>query len=569
MRKQHASSWLIVCLSLGVMLPGLVGCGGGDGRVATPEAWVAGDGLPALADLPAPPRSASGSYHLSGNDALMFTSGEVPTDPFVMTAPAGDYRFAIYGFYPANSDSFPRTLVLNLDGSAGTVWLGLGNYATGVWDWQPIEAPFSTWMEISVPFSGDQYRYYSAGEVCYFALVVHDSAKLSFAGAILETQNHWIISPGSWEGNLIAAGVGVGKHHAACLLADGTPAVVYTDDNLQRIRFATTDSLQPYGDWDVWTTHVVDSGENRGGKLDLCLSSGVPAVVYEDTNLQDVYYAASTAAKPAQQSDWASHQPYANAQAQPRLANLNGRDYVLFRSLGGQLDLAQAQVEHPAGGIDWGIMTVDSGASSYDYLQLAMDTAGPVLAYKRLEGGPAYLYYAWSDALDGGDLLTFNKVLVDETNTNNGNNIQLVLGEDRRAWIAYTNVDIVHYMRFASANTITPAGAGQFTRCDVFRQEQTHTGQYMGLGRFENRPLFSFIETGSGAVEGIHALYPNRDLTYNTTEAFDHALLYEPAASEMVNEETEVLTLSNGRPAIIFRTNEGLHFYCAPIIPVP
>jgi len=303
--------------------------------------------------------------------------------------------------------------------------------------------------------------------------------------------------------------------------------------------------------------------------VDICLSSGVPAIVYEEVNHSDVYYAYSEEALPAAEADWVRHQPDSNAQANPRLAHQSGTDFILYRSLSG-LTIAHALTFDPDDATDWELATVDSGASGYDYLQLEMHTLGPVAAYKRLEGGPAALYFAWSDALSGGNLLDFNTVLVDDTNTNSGNNVQLVLGPLGQAWFAYTNVDIVHYMRFAYANNETPTQDTHFTKMDVFGQAQTHTGQFMGLGVALDRPLFSFIETGSGGVDGIHAIYPNRELDQlGGPDSFDHSLLYEPGASELVNEETEVLVLSNGYPAVIFRTNEGLQFSYFPQAAAP
>jgi hypothetical protein len=566
-------TWRTLLIVLGwtcVMLSG-AGCGAGlrSAETIPPASLLANSGLPgldALAELaPSVPRVTSGTYHLNGNDAVE-SNPSPAADPFTATAPIGEYRHAIYGGFPVNDVSRPLTLVLNLDGSAGTVWVGLSNYTTGRWEWQAVEAPFSTWMEVPLTTTGDVY--YNASDKFYFALVVYDGDTLHFEGANIDTTDHWLINPASWLTHTIASGANFGKHHSACLLDNGAPGIVYTRDDSDDICFAYATQLVPGAPGD-WVSHTADSGADRGGSVDICLSNGKPAIVYEDVNRADVYYALASKALPTAGTDWASHQPDTNAQVQPRLANLAGRDFILYRGIGG-LKIAHALTAAPASAADWEFATVDSGASSYDFLQLAMHPDGPVAAYKRLEGGPAKLYYAWSDALDGGSLLDFNTIVVDDSYTNCGNNAQLVLGPDHRAWIAFTDVNIVHFMRFAYANTETPASAADFTTTDVFGQEQTHTGQYMGLGCFADRPLFSFIETGSGAVAGIHAIYPNRELSLlSGVVSFDHTLLYEPSASELVNEETEVLTLSNGYPAVIFRTNGGLQFSYFPVDAAP
>lgn len=526
-----------------------------------PQSLAEAAGLPAPSALPL--RRASGTYACDPAAPIIWSPGETPADPFNMLAPAGAYRFAIYECWPVNAVSLPQQLVFNLEGSSGTVWLGLANYGADRWEWLAIEAPFSTWMEVGVP-AGPQF--YNVAEMLHFCLLAFDGDTLNFSGANLETANHWLLEPGSWQTHVIAAGPNYGKHHSACLLDSGVPGIVYTKDDTDKVCFAYALSETPGAPAD-WVSHVADSSPDLGGSVDLCLSSGVPAIVYEDTNRADVYYAYSEEALPTAEANWVRHIPDSNAQTQPRLANQSGLDFILYRALG-EIKLAHALAFDPDDSSDWEFATVDSGASSYDFLQLEMHPSGPVAAYKRLEGGPAMLYYAWSDALAGGNLLDFNTVLVDDTNTNSGNNVQLKLGADGCAWIAYTNVDIVHYMRFALANLEMPTAATHFTKVDVFGQEQTHTGQYMGLGIVLDRPLFSFIETGSGSVDGVHGIYPNRELEQlSGPDSFDHSVLYDPAPSELVNEETEVLLLSNGSPAVIFRSNEGLMFsyFTAPM----
>jgi len=562
------TSYQLKCVAIGLCCLALSACGGvsapGVPAAGAPQAPAfSGAGLPAPSELGA--RAASGTYVIDPAAPLSWTLGETPADPFTMVAPASAYRFAIYECWPANAVSLPQQFVFNLEGSAGIVWLGLANYTADRWEWQAIEAPFSSWMEIPIPSDA---QYYSATEMLHFALVACNGDTLCFAGANLNTQSHWLVDPASWQTHTIAEGANFGRHHSACLLDSGVPAIVYTKDDTEKICFAYATSEVPGAPAD-WVSHVADGAADLGGSVDICLSSGVPAIVYEDTNRADVYYAYSAVELPTAEADWVSHKPDANAQANPRLAHQSGLDFILYRGIS-ELKIAHALFFNPAADTDWEFATVDSGASGYDFLQLEMHPSGPVAAYKRLEGGQTKLYYAWSDALDGGNLLDFNTVMVDDTNTNSGNNVQLVLGPDSQAWIAYTNVDIVHYMRFAYANIETPSLSTHFTRMDVFGQEQTHTGQFMGLGVVLDRPLFSFIETGSGGIDGIHAIYPNRELEQlSGPQSFDLSLLYDPAPSELVNEETEVLILSNGWPAVIFRSNAGLQFSYFPEAAAP
>jgi hypothetical protein len=511
--------------------------------------------------LPAPqslPRCASATYVIDPSAPVSWTPGESPADPFVMTAPSGAYRFAVYQAAPVNAVSQPEGLVLNLEGSAGTVWIGLSNYARDRWDWHKIDAPFSTWMEFAIP--GDKTRYFDASDTFSFCLLAYDGDTLSFAGAHVNTSSNPLLDAGVWQLYSLTSGTQYGKHSAACLI-DGKPALVYTRDDSKDVYVALADTPLPV-DAGHWTSHGAATGGDWGGKLDIMQCSGMPCISYEDTVKQDVFFAVASSAAPASAADWTAHRPDINGQASLRLADLSGTPLLAYLSSSGLIFARPNVAGIPTLEAEWTKVTIDSGAF-YDYPQLEVVDGGPVVAYQRKEGGFNSLMYAWSDSItdsliEPGDSWTI--CLVDDANTNSGNNISLAVDEAGKAWISYTNIDVVHFMKLALANLNAPTAATHFGKSVVYAKDQAHTGQWQSMARIDGRPLITAIETGSASVEGMHAFYANRaPESIANEEAFDHELL-DSAAGYFINEETTVFALSDGRPAVVYRTSEGLMF---------
>lgn len=511
--------------------------------------------------LPVPlslPRAASATYIVDPSLPFDWSPGETPDDPFVMQAPGEEYRFAMYQAAPVNALSRPQQLVLNLDGSDGTVWLGLSNYSRNRWDWHQLAAPFSTWMEFAIP--GDTHDYYNASNTFSFCLLVYDNDTLSFGGAHVNTSSHPYLDPAGWEIYNLTSGSQYGKHNAACLI-DGRPALIYTRDDNKDVYFAAADSALPASAAN-WTSHAAVTGGDWGGRLSIIECNNVPCIGYEDTIKQDIFFAAASSSTPSSAADWTAHRPDTSGQTALRLAAYEGVPLLVYVSSSG-LSFARPNVSGiPAGEEDWIKVLIDTG-EYYEYPQLAVITGGPVVAYQCKDAGTNTLLYAWSNSITDqlippGDSWTI--CLVDDANTNSGNNVALAVDDDGKAWISYTNIDIVQFMKFALADVNTPTTAAQFRKAVVYAKEQTHTGQWQSMARINARPFISFIETGSGSLEGLHAAYANRSAEMIAgPEAFDHELL-DSAGSYYINEETTAFALSDGRPAVVYRTTAGLMF---------
>ncbi len=550
MRPANIVIWVIVVI---VITSYIISCG----NVAT---QTGPSGAPPEL-LPAPrslPHATSATYVIDPSLPLLWSPGETPADPFVMQAPDMQYRFAVYQTAPVNAQSLPVQLVLNLDGSAGAVWLGLANYARDRWDWHKLDAPFSTWMEFAIP--GDKTAYFDASDNFSFCLLAYDGDTLSFGGAHVNTSSHPYLDAAAWEVYSLTSGTQYGKHNAACLI-DGKPALVYTRDDNKDVYYAAADTALP-ADASHWTSHAAATGGDWGGTLDIMQCASRPCISYEDTVKQDIFFSVAASAAPAGTADWSAHRPDSNGQAALRLADAGGVPFLVYLSSNGLMFARPAGVGFPTLEAGWTKITIDED-EFYEYPQLAVIEGGPVVAYQRKDSGYNSLMYAWSNSitdslLEPGDSWTL--CLVDDMNTNSGNNVSLAVDDAGRAWISYTNIDVVHFMKLALANLNAPTATTHFRKAVVYAKDQAHTGQWQSLARINERPFISFIETGSASVEGLHAVYANRAVdAIADAEAFDHELL-DTAAGHFVNEETTVFALSDGRPAVVYRTSTGLMF---------
>jgi hypothetical protein len=514
------------------------------------------EALPAPSGLPS--RTASGTYVIDPSLPLLWSPGETPADPFLMVAPAKEYRYAVYQAGPVNNLSRPTGFVFNLDGSVGTVWLGLANYTRDSWEWFPIEGPFSTWMEFSVP--GDGSAYFSTADHLSFCLLAYDGDTLNFAGAHLQTSNHPYLDPASWVTYNLTAGINYGKHSAACLI-DNKPAVVYTKDDSKDIYFALAANALPSSAGD-WASHKLATTGDLGGSVDIAVSNGVPCVTYEDTVKQDIFFAAANTAEPSDTSNWTSYSPDTSGQSAVRIVDYEGIPMLLYLCSSGLRFSRAISAGIPTDSAGWLTVGVATG-DFYEYPQLATIAGGPILAYQLKQGGYNTLMFAWSDSIEDALILpgtSWTTCLVDDADPNSGNKVCLATDASGKAWIAYTNIDIVQFMKLAMADTTMPTAQADFTTVTVYGKEQTHTGQYMSMAPVQGRPLMSFIETGSGSVAGLHMAYPNREVEeIGGPEAFDLAIL-DPADGYFINEDTTTLTLQDGRPAVIYRTSEGLKY---------
>lgn len=373
---------------------------------------------------------------------------------------------------------------------------------------------------------------------------------------VLEYAGDPAVNPSNWTEILLSpANENWGKHHAVALI-DLKPAIVYTRDDRDEIYFTYATKNMPTVPAD-WVSGVVDDADNLGGTLSLCEIKGVPAVSYEDTTMQDVFVAIADSATPTSAGDWAIHRPDTSAIDKMHLANVAGNLHLVYRGLGGKLMYAK----HIGAGVpddptDYDFYELDTG-EQYDYLQLASVDNRPAVAYQRKDGGFNELVYGQAGSSDPPSVTEWDFIVVDDENTNSGNWVRLGKNELGHPVIAYTNVDIVHFLKFAYADT-ADAGGGLWTPVTVYYQEQTHLGNWLGLGSYNNKPLMTYIETGSGGADGLQVAYGTAAEPAGPAD-FDRGTI-DPGGTYFVNEETNVLILSNGDPAVFYRTSVGLKY---------
>lgn len=430
----------------------------------------------------------------------------------------------------------------------------------GADNWQPVaNAPFSEgvappsggaikeWVH-TVPYGARAYKFRAkaAPEVPLGEL--YDLSTLAPAEPVVD--------PGSWTEMALSPENENWAAHNAVALVGGKPALVYTRDDRKEIYYAYATVAKPTQPSD-WVSSVLDDADNLGGTLSLCEADGVPCVSYEDTTMQDVFVAIATTATPSGTGDWNVHEPDSLAIGQMHLANVNDVLRAFYRR-GGSVMYAAANVPSlPAGPGDWLFITVDD-QEQYDFLQIIGVDNRPALAYQRKEGGFNELVFAQAGNSDPQTDADWDSIVVDDINKNSGNWVQLRVDDQGNPVIGYTNVDIVHFLKYAYANSQDAATSGVWTTLTVYQQEQTHLGNWLGLGMYGNKPLMSYIETGSGSTDGLHVAYAT-EAPPTGPDDFARGIL-DDGATYFVNEDTSVLILADGTPAVFYRTSVGLKY---------
>jgi len=180
-----ACAFSILVLTI-VTCTALAGCRGGGPQLswavdtpAADQAWPGGAALPALGDLPKPPRDASllgpGWTPLNPLDGShkILTNGctGTPAGQLVITGAAstGFSIFAIQGF---DGDAFPTSIRTTLGAITGQYYVAFSDYVSGTW--QHV-GPFTNSAEIEIP-GLDAYTSHSAftnpDGIFYFTLLV-------------------------------------------------------------------------------------------------------------------------------------------------------------------------------------------------------------------------------------------------------------------------------------------------------------------------------------------------------------------------------------------------------------
>jgi|GEM_PF-2450953 len=374
-----------------------------------------------------------------------------------------------------------------------------------------------------------------------------------------------LMNPGFWVTYEMEEGANYGAHSAIALV-DGRPMMIYTRDDADNIEFAMANVAKPESLSD-WTQYTLDSGEHRGGTLDIAEVQGVPCVVYENTLDQDIWFGAAHHANPAHDLDWWIHEPDIMGFREPQLAALDDgaeEDPILVYRTAGAVRFARSLVdgglpttggtEPPSG--EWHVVDIASG-NQYEYPRVAVFGGFPAIAFQEKSGGFNSLEYGYTETLTPDLPEDWTIYTVDDEEKNSGLGIVLTAVDGLPA-IGYR--DILYagpdYLKYAWADTAIP-GPGDWTSVIVRQEEEVHVGMNLSMVGYDKLPILCYINTSTQPSPGLEISYPNVDPPVN--EAFDHALI-APAEGFFINEQTNMILLGDGTPVILYRTSEGLKF---------
>lgn len=372
-----------------------------------------------------------------------------------------------------------------------------------------------------------------------------------------------MMNPGFWVTYEMEDNENYGKHSAIAVV-DGRPMMIYTRDDNDHIEFAMATVEKPENLSD-WTQYTLDDGEHRGGTLDIIECQGVPCVVYEDTLDQDIWFGAAHHPWPAGDLDWWIHEPDVAGFSEAQLAALDDgveEDPIMVYRTPGSLRFARSLVDgglpqtggtSPPDG-EWQVVDVATG-NQYEFPRVAVFGGFPAIAFQEKIGGFNSLEYGYTETLTPDLPADWTIYTVDDEQKNSGLGVVLTAVDGLPA-IGYRNIDIVDQLKYAWADTAIP-GPGDWNVVFVRKELQTHVGMWLSMVGVDKLPLFSYVNTGSLGVPGLQVSYPTSDPPVD--EAFEHSIL-DPAEGYFVNEQTNLVLLSDGTPAILYRTSEGLKF---------
>lgn len=382
-----------------------------------------------------------------------------------------------------------------------------------------------------------------------------------------------LMNPGFWFTTEMEEGENFGAHSALALV-DGRPMMIYTNDDSKEIVFAMANVAKPEDIETDWAKYTLDDGDNRGGTLDIAEVQGVPCVVYEDTLNQDIWFGAAHHEWPAGTWDWWIHEPDAMGFSEPQLAALDDgveEDPILLYRTAGAVRFARSMVDGglpQTGGTDpppageWKVLDVASG-NQYEFPRIAVFGGFPTIAFQEKHAGDNQLMYGHATSVTPDALADWMLYDIDDENTNSGAGIVLASVDGLPA-LGYQNTDINRFLKYAWADNANP-GPSDWHKVIVRQESQTHVGEWLGMVGYDKLPLFSYINTGSGSEPGLQVSFPTSDPPVD--QAFEHSIL-DPANGYFVNQETHMILLDDGNPAILYRTSEGLKFSYFKQIPL-
>ncbi|MBN2081202.1 hypothetical protein JW859_03230 [bacterium] len=382
-----------------------------------------------------------------------------------------------------------------------------------------------------------------------------------------------MFNPENWVTHEVVSGSDIGNNpdFIDLALVGGLPAMVFVDSDSERIRYARAIDLKPTGP-SQWIITTVDDSDTMTGPVHLVECYGVPCVTYKERTSGDCYFAYASSLSPSGTSDWTVHELDFSVLTPPYLA-VTGSDQIasVYKASGPSITYAESNTAAgvpPAAVDDWDTSIVDDSASDLKQPQLAFVNGHPVIAYQWAGSSRKELRYAYDEQVTTGAKaptgisIVWTLVTINEDNNNSGNDVELLVVNDLPV-MSYVNIGddyFDEYLLLTLLDVPNPASATDWTTITVRDQtaDRIDVGVNQTLAWYNNRPFFLHIvsEITSSTLE----------ITYANTETpagpgdFTSGVLYDPAASVLLNGQNLSLLLPDDTLMIGYRTNEGLQF---------
>jgi hypothetical protein len=245
--------------------------------------------------------------------------------------------------------------------------------------WYNIPAPF-TWNDAEAD-SGDP-ALDAVGKYCSMADVNSMPSIASYdvtAGTLRYTYFSSEPVP-AWHASTVDASGVVGR---VCSLMElhNLPAICYHDQSNYGLKFALGKTDHPSGPAD-WTVYMIWPGA-YALQTAMCVVNGLPVIIFNDDDTDQMYCLRSTADLPGHAGDWVCHSMIGvSDDAAPSVCSVNGVIAVAYDGDDAHLNYCYSKNASPYSSSDWTFVEVDGAATTGDSLSLcAMDGWRAAIAY--------------------------------------------------------------------------------------------------------------------------------------------------------------------------------------------
>ncbi len=356
---------------------------------------------------------------------------------------------------------------------------------------------------------------------------------------------------GTWLLTTVDNTGGVGRYTSLAVLADGTPAISYSDSTNGDLKFARNSAADGSG---AWTIVTVDNSANFvGAHTSLAIVNGTPAISYHDATAGDLKFARNSAADGSGAWTIVTVDNSANfVGSYTSLAVIGGNPAIsYYDSSVGELKYAWAPNSTGTGA--WTILSVDGNGTP----PASSNTVGQYTSLISLNGGPAISYY---------DTTTHDLKIARNSAANGSGTWTIVTVESAGDVGSYTSLEIIGGNPAISHHDATNGdlkfgrnsaadGSGTWSSTSIEAGPPGVAGEYASQAVIGGNPAMSYYDTATDDLKFARNSAADGSGTWAITGVDGTGIA--PATANTVGLYTSLAVLGNGLPAISYNNSSS------------